>query len=377
MFSDHLYLKKEFKAARASSFDRSGRNDDALTVPAGHKTSFANIAGPGIIKHIWMTTYKQKEVLDGLVLRIYWDGADFPSVETPIGSFFGLGFGYFATLKSAPVVVSPGLGMNCYFPMPFRKAAVFEIENQTGEDRSIFFHIDYEFGLQPDDNACYFHALWRAEKSKPLREADPISANYDANNNFHDIITNVTGTENYNILKVEGQGHYVGCFMHVFSFLPCINNFRCWYGEGDDMIFVDGELWPPSIHGTGEEDYFNDAFGLHEFQSPYFGCHFIDALKHEAVGRYSSYRFHIPDPIPFQREINVTIEHGHGNERGDFRQSMAFYYLTEPGRSERLPAYADRELMNDFQIFPKKVDIPRRKGPYDTTFPGGEFRRNT
>lgn len=376
MFGNHLYLKKGFKAARASSFDRSGRNDDALLVPAGHKTVFANITGPSIIKHIWMTTSMQKEALDGLVLRIYWDGAEFPSVETPLGSFFGLGFGHLVTLKSAPVVVSPGGGMNCYFPMPFRKAARFEIENQTNEDRSLYFHIDYESDSQLDDNACYFHALWRTEMSKPLRDADPVAANYDANDNFHDIIAHVDGVENYRILKVKGHGHYVGCFMHVFSFLPASNNLRCWYGEGDDMIFVDGESWPPSIHGTGEEDYFNDAWGLHKFQSPYFGCHYIDALK-ETAGKYSSYRFHIPDPIPFLTEIAVTIEHGHGNERGDLRQSMAFYYLTEPGQNEILPVYADRALMNDYQILPKKVGIPKRKGPYDLTFPEGQPRRNT
>jgi hypothetical protein len=247
-----------------------------------------------------------------------------------------------------------GKGMNCWFPMPFAQAARFEIENQGERPRLFYFYIDYEEHEEVGRGLARFHAAWNRVDStagkarqqgytrKDYRYSDerPAGAGLGLGGPWSD--SNLSGDENYVILAAEGRGHYVGCNLGVDVFERQVND---WYGEGDDMIFIDGEPWPPRLHGTGTEDYFNTAFcPKQEFSAPYHGITVYSG--NEAWpwgGKNAMYRFHIEDPIAFERSIRVTIETGHNNALANDYWSTAYWYQVErSGPIAKLPPLAQR-----------------------------------
>jgi hypothetical protein len=323
MFED-LPRLRDARRRRASSYDRTGGNRDYITVPPGETVTLADLKGPGRITHIWMTLAGEEEgFLRKVLLRMSWDEESSPSVDVPVGDFFGCGHGLTRNFDSILLSMSPqdGRGFNCFFPMPYRTSARIEVRN-GGEKEvpHLFYYIDYEEGDQPED-AAYFHALWRRENP-----TDGISDEGMTNWEYQMEGENPTGEGNYEILRARGRGHYVGCVLSIYNLRQTEED--NWYGEGDDMIFIDGDE-KPTLHGTGTEDYFNTAWGPREAFS---GLHHGIVLPggKNWSGPISLYRFHVADPIHFRKSIRVTIEHGHANRRSDDYSSVAYWYQTEP-----------------------------------------------
>jgi hypothetical protein len=313
----HDYVQK-----RVSSYDHSGGNQDYRTIAPGDTLTILDEPGPGIITHIWFTfasdeTYHLKK----LVLRMYWDGEETPSVEAPIGDFFGLGLGEYFTFEALPLSAAPNRAVNSYFPMPFRKHARITVEN-AGKLKldALYYNIDYQAYAKPlAADTLYFHAQYR-QASPGQGIAGDWKDNQDPLQNDR---KNLTGEGNYVWLQATGRGHFVGVTMSV------LQNQDHWWGEGDDMFFVDGEKLP-SINGTGTEDYFLGAydFGGKPFSYALYGAPVVGAEK--AGSRSSVYRFHLDSPIPFTKSLKATIEHGHANGRSDNYFSVAYWYQTEP-----------------------------------------------
>jgi len=321
---------RDAKRRRFSSYDRTGGNKDYFAVPAGETATLAEMEGAGIVKHIWVTIRTRDEYyLRKLVLRAYWDGEENPSVEVPIGDFFGIGHAISKNYVSAPLQMSPedGKGFNCWFPMPYAKGAKITVENQGSWDcEAFYYYVDYEEHKKLQEGLGRFHAYWHRDnptKGDPSGEWDNPTWLFRGEN--------LQGEGNYIILEAKGKGHYVGCNMNVHNLRPSDNRFN-WYGEGDDMIFIDGDVWPPTLHGTGSEDYFNTAFcPRQEFCTPYHGITVYSGTEEWPWrGKNSLYRFHIEDPIMFQKSIRVTIEHGHANDMSNDYSSTAYWYQTEP-----------------------------------------------
>jgi hypothetical protein len=327
-----LPFLRDYTSRRASSYDVKGGNADWWTLPQGQARTLLETDRRGCIKHIWMTvggddTYPRK-----LVLRMWWDGEDHPSVEVPLGDFFGIGHGVRKNFESLPLQMSPadGRGFNCWFPMPFDAARV-EVLNECDKDVALYFYIDWEeYGDDaPDERPARFHAQWRRENPtegwlKEKLAPDNYLQIWEANPNLSD-------RDNYVILEAEGDGIYVGCNLNIDCFE---RQGQDWYGEGDDMIVIDGEPWPPRLHGTGTEDYFNTAYGPStEFCAPYHGITLYSGNENwKWKGKNSMYRFHIEDPIRFRKSIRVSIEHGEANALALDMSSTAYWYQHEPHR---------------------------------------------
>jgi hypothetical protein len=311
----HDYVLK-----RISSYDRTGGNDDYRPLAPGETLTLLDETGPGEISHVWITIASEEKFhLKKMVLRMYWDSERSPSVEAPVGDFFGLGLGQYILYQSVPLSVGGDKALNCFFPMPFQKHARITLTNegrQRGE--AVYWNIDmraYKSALSAD--TLYFHAQYR--------QAVPNKA-------FPGNKVNLDGKENYVWMEAVGRGHFAGVTMSV------IENQDGWWGEGDDMFFVDGEKLP-SINGTGSEDYFLGAwdFGGKSFAYGLFGAPIVGAELQG--GRWSVYRFHLDSPVPFTKSMRATIEHGHANDRGDNFYSVAYWYQSEPhGAFPALPA---------------------------------------
>jgi hypothetical protein len=323
-----LPLLVDVTSHRASSWDRSGGNDDFAIIAPGAVLPFAEIAEPGVIRHLWLTAESaDQQFLRKVVLRAFWDGEATPSIEVTLGDFFGMGHAMTRTFWSLPLQMSPedGRGFNCWFPMPFDAASI-SVENQADRPVTLFFYVDYELtGVRAAPDLGRFHAEWRRQACVGIEQGDLSDEAFLRGG------TNLTGDDNYVVLEAEGRGHYVGCNLNIENRRDVPLNVFNWYGEGDDMIFVDGEPFPPSLHGTGTEDFFNAAFCPTEaYSSPYHGI--ILPGGRNWSGRMSLYRFHLEDPIRFRTSIRVTIEHGHANRRSDDYSSTAYWYQTEPHR---------------------------------------------
>ncbi len=350
--ADMMYLS-DASSARASSWDRSGANVDARPIAPGATLELADIDGAGAIRHIYFTILgpnaAEADYLQDLVLRMYWDGEATPSVEVPFGDFFGQGHGHINFFRSQMFAVNEGaaldnaettltVGFNCYFPMPFGDGAWLTLTNEgLTPVAAAWYHIDYErFDTLPAD-VCRFHAQYRQE-----RPTTPVGE--ESNVNVCSFVgTNPDGAENYVILEAEGQGNFVGYFLNVDNVVGT------WYGEGDDMIFIDGEDWPPSFHGTGSEEIFGGgACPNIPYAGPYTG--YLRIENRNYLGKTSSYRFYVTDPIRFRKSIRATIEHGHANNFANHYSSVAFWYQQEPhaqfpelpGMTARLPRNAWR-----------------------------------
>jgi hypothetical protein len=324
---------------RASSADKSGGNADWVEVRAKASVTLADIRGAGSIRHIWFTINSPSPFhLRELVLRMYWDGEADPSVEVPIGDFFGTGFEYedipgghrgqkYQSWWSVPITVQDR-AMNCYFEMPFANGARITLSNDGMEDvPNVYFHVDYQqySDAREVNDKGRFHAQWRHELTRAVPGAESGGKNMD-------------GKNNYVFMEAKGKGQYVGTILNVFG------RSTGWWGEGDDMFFIDGESARATINGTGMEDYFNNAWMFQrEFNYPFIG--YSQQGNRDWTGSHTMYRFHIQDPIYFQKSLRATIEHGHANAREDDYTSVAFWYQTEPHQklsplppvNERLP----------------------------------------
>lgn len=301
---------------------RKGR--PCITLPQGETTVLADIAGPGVVQHIWITCTDRtpglgdnhRHVLRDLVIRMYWDGEETPSVEAPLGDFFCQGHALRTVVNSLPIVVNPTGGMNSYFPMPFRRGCRIEVENQHCLPiEGFFYQITWaEVDSLPEETA-YFHAQWRRENPTVLGQ-------------------------DFTILDgVRGRGHYVGTFLSWAALQ------RHWWGEGEIKFFMDGDTDWPTICGTGTEDYVGGAwcFGA-TYSTPFLGYTQhqtttdmlpLNGSPNDCVPLHGMYRFHLPDPIRFTEDLRVTIQvigHDHKQlfERSDDVSSVAYWYQTEP-----------------------------------------------
>jgi hypothetical protein len=310
---------QNFASKRVSSFDRTGGNKDSLTIKPGATAVLAEITGPAAIHHLWVTISAEAFYGRKIVLRMYWDGEKVPSVEAPIGDFFGVGHGLNRNLSSLPIAdSSEGRARNCYWYMPFQKSARITVTNEgSREIPAFYYYVDYREMSWMGSDTPYFHAQYRQE-------------------------TPCEPGKNYLLLDAEGRGHYVGCNLSV------LQKAMGWWGEGDDMIYVDGDT-SPTMQGTGSEDYFSDAWGMREGLNLFYGCP-LQEEDFQAGSKATVYRFHIPDPIPFKKSIRVTIEHGHTNDRSDDYSSTAYWYQVEPHKP--FPALPSVEARLPFALEP-------------------------
>ena len=348
-----LLEPKNFSAHRSSSNNPDwNSNDDSKRPIPGETTVLANLTGPGVVTHLWVTIADNEYGWPRLLrLRVYYDGSSTPSVDAPIGDFFAVGHGFEAKVKSQMIVdSSDGRARNSYWPMPFQKSCRITVTNE-GHRRvaNLYFHVDWEKVPALAPHTPYFHARYRQALPAPA-DGKP-----------------------YEFLSVTGKGHYVGTVLSV------VQAETGWFGEGDDFFWVDGEKYP-SIEGTGSEDYFNDAWGLHVNDAPYYG---VTVAEGTGLGsRMTAYRWHLVDPVPFQKSLKVEIEHkgwtfnadgsvksGFG-ERVDLMSSVAFWYqdgiaLDQPAvpyGSARLPQGNALQIeveksMNEIQAEKGKVSV--------------------
>jgi len=317
-----LTQQQDYVLKRVSSSDPSGANADFRQVDPGGVLSLMDANGPGTLTHIWITVASPEAYhLKKLVLRIYWDQETTPSVEAPLGDFFGLGLGEYHRWESELLSVGSDKALNSFFFMPFQKHARITVFNE-GQQKvdAFYFNLDYRALPQPLPlGTLYFHAQYRQAQPNHGWTSD-WQSNGDPK---VDRKTNLDGKENYLWLDATGRGHFVGVTMSV------LQNQDGWWGEGDDMFFIDGEA-RPSIAGTGSEDYFLGAwdFGGHPFFYRLYGAPVVG--EERAGGKSSVYRFHLDSPIPFTKSLRATIEHGHADHRSDNFYSVAYWYQTEP-----------------------------------------------
>ncbi len=296
-----------------------------VKIEAGATFDLASIDGPGAIQQIWMTPTGNWRYS---ILRVYWDHEETPSIEVPIGDFFGMGWGKYAHLNSLPVCVNPGSAFNCYWEMPFRKHCRMTFQNIADEDMVLYYQINYTLTDVPED-AAYLHAQWR--RSNPLP--------------YKDVHTILDG--------VKGHGHFVGTYMAWQ-----VNN-TGWWGEGEIKFYMDGDQWP-TICGTGTEDYFCGSYNFDregrytEFSTPFAGLHQVIRPDgtYQSQQRFGMYRWHIMDPVRFKKDLKVDIQALGWRSGGrylplqDDIASTAFWYQAEPHAPfPKLPARDELEVI--------------------------------
>ncbi len=282
----------------------------SVKIEPGQTVELASIDGPGAIQQIWMTptgTWRFS------ILRVYWDGEDTPSIETPVGDFFCMGWGEYAHVNSLPVCVNPGSAFNCYWEMPFRKHCRMTFENIGDEPMTLYYQINYTLTTVPD-GAAYLHAQFRRTNPLPCKEVYTIANG------------------------IQGQGHYVG------TCLAWQVNTTGWWGEGEIKFYLDGDTTFPTICGTGTEDYFCGSYNFDrngqytEFSTAYSGLHQVIRPDgaYRSQQRFGLYRWHIMDPIRFEQDLRVTIQALGWRSGGrylplqDDIASVAFWYQAEP-----------------------------------------------
>jgi hypothetical protein len=340
------------QSKRVSSWDQTGQNRDNRRIGPGETAVLADIKGSGQINHIYLVmVYPDPMDYRDAVLRMFWDGEKTPSVEVPLGDFFCVSNCTPRRFQSLLAVINPGMdaesannGLNVYFPMPFSNGARIEIENQGpnalgGAWGCVWYHIDYQqHDRPPGDELGRFHAQWRRTRFTGSRsQPRPGKGAFPG--------LNRDGKANYVMLDAAGEGHVAGLFLEVDNIQGG------WWGEGDDMIFVDGEPWPPSLHGTGTEEIFGGGACPHrEYSGPYTGFLLVENLRGERFrGKNGMYRWYVQDPIRFRKSIRMTIEHGHDNDFDNDYSSVVYWYQKEPHaafpklppRDSRRPIYPE------------------------------------
>jgi hypothetical protein len=333
---------QNYRARRSSSADPTGGNADYISIEPGATATVWETTGPGTVTHVWFTINSSEEYhLKKLVLRAYWDGEKEPSVEVPVGDFFGLTLGDYFVYQSALTSVASVKALNAYFPMPFAKSARITVTNEGAiRTNNFYYNLDYVTMPELPPGLGYFHAQYR-QAAPCAGWTNDWKKNSDA---LVDNKKNLNGEGNYIFLEARGRGTFIGVTHGI------VQNQDGWFGEGDEMIYVDNDP-ELSILGTGTEDYYNGAwdFASQPFAYLHNGAPYI--MGTERIGsRYCLYRWHIESPIAFQNSIKVTIEHGHANHRSDSFYSTAFWYQSEPHLSfPALPAAVLR-IPRNFQV---------------------------
>ena len=318
-------LEKGFAKNAARELGTGWKVNPFIVIEPKSTFEIADIDGPGIINHIWLTPTKRWR---NTILRIYWDVQENPSVECPIGDFFCMGWNEYAQISSLAVCVNPGSAFNCYWQMPFKSHCRMTLENIAEEPVVIYYQIDYTLDELPDEVA-YFHAQFRRTNPLPYKS-------------------------DYTILDgVEGKGQYVGTYMAWGS------NNNGWWGEGEIKFFMDGDTDYPTICGTGTEDYFCGSYDFEDpvnhdkylaFTTPYSGFHPITPnTLYKSQFRFGMYRWHIADPIRFEKSLRVTIQALGWREGGrylplqDDIASVAYWYQTLP--TAKFPPLPDKDYL--------------------------------
>lgn len=337
---DDLAIVRPAASGRASSaHPEAWSNADNKWIKPGETFTMADIDGPGCIRHIWLTfadaapswiSKVGSAAPDEIVLRMYWDDQAAPAVECPLGDFFAAGFGRRAPVNSTPIQVQGGDSYNCFWPMPFRSRARITVTNESERPLAAFYYqVDFTHEPVPDD-AGYFCAAYRQEF--PTRRGDDY------------LIADI---------RAPMGGHYVGTVLSVRSRSPQ------WFGEGDEVLSIDGEA-SPSMRGTGTEDYFLNAWGMEKGTYPAFGVSWLDGEWLGDLGNKGTmYRWHLADPIRFGRSLRFTLEHkgwmsadetttgrveGHVERDDDFASIAFWYQRGEPGPRDPLPPAGERRL---------------------------------
>jgi hypothetical protein len=299
-------------AAAARDLGQGWKVNPFVVIEPGKTFTLAEINGPGAIQHIWMTPTGDWRTS---ILRMYWDDEPQPSVETPVGDFFAMGWGKYAHISSLAVCVNPGSAFNSYWPMPFRRKAKITMENLSTKRMTLYFQIDYTRTEVPRD-AAYLHAQFRRVNPQPYAQ----------------VYTIVDG--------VRGKGQYVGTYLAWG-----VHN-NGWWGEGEVKFYIDGDRQFPTINSTGTEDYFGGSYNFEnrdkkkyeEFTTPYSGL--IQVIEpdglYQSQQRFGLYRWHIADPVRFETDLHVTIQALGWKKNGTYLPltddiaSVAFWYQTEP-----------------------------------------------
>lgn len=276
-----------------------------LNLKAGETATIMDNDGPGVIRHVWIT-FNNSHYRD-IIIRVYWDGQDQPSIEAPLGDFLCNSWSSRQNILAIPINVNPRGGMNAYFPMPFRKHARITVENGSPSDLGGFFYtINYTLEEVPED-ALYFHAAWRRTNPVPY------------------------GEEYVMIDGITGRGQYVGTFMSWQQ------NNAGWWGEGEIKMYLDSDGTFPTICGTGTEDYFGGAWGFGaDFSAPYLGFQQVRGKSDEVGARMTLYRFHVHDPVFFKSDLKVTMQALGWRSEGrylplqDDIASVVYWYQTLP-----------------------------------------------
>jgi len=357
----HLTRLQSGRAGRSSSaHPLRSSNRDMRQIQPGDKLVLADIQGAGSIRHIWMTFPEPGPSWLGrngcanhseLVIRMFWDGAEQPAVESPVGDFFAAGFGKRAEVNSMPVMVEGGDAYNCFWLMPFYKSARIEIENQSEKPSgSFYFQVDYALEEALPPKTPYFCAQYRQEF--------PVASGRD-----------------YLILDAVGEGHYVGTVLSGRARSPM------WFGEGDEKFYVDGDK-KPTIQGTGTEDYALNAWGMGTGCYPYFGVTILDGEWDMVGWKTTIYRWHILDPVPFRKSLRFEIEDtgwmsedelaegtnpGHVERNDDFATVAFWYQVGQPKRYATLPPAKERVLPNIDWIIEGKDMLPQAKSSKENT----------
>lgn len=271
-------------ASAAAGLGPGWKVSPSIEIPAGQAATLADLAGPAVIRHVWLTTHPGH--WRSLVLRAWWDDADPPAIAAPVGDFFCQGWGEYAHVSSAVVAVNPHGGLNCYWEMPFRRHARIELENTGSRAAIVYYQVDYELTDLPAE-AGYLHAQWRRSNPLPYRQV-------------HTILDGATG-----------RGHYAG------TYLAWGSRSSGWWGEGEVKFYLDGDADLPTICGTGTEDYFGGAWnfdvpghGYTAYSTPFLGLPQIlrpDGL-YRSQQRFGMYRWHLPDPVRFAAGVRVTVQ---------------------------------------------------------------------
>lgn len=313
--SDSLDKRKAIAGHQAREIGQGWKLNPKVEIQAGETFTLAEITGPGAIQHIWLTPSDDWRLQ---ILRIYWDDEKEPSVEVPIGDFFGQGWNVYAHINSMPVAVNPGSGFNCYWMMSFRKKCRITLENLNPKVVGLYYSIDYTLTRVADDYA-YFHAQFRKNK--------PDGKEY---NSIYTILDNV-----------KGKGQYIGTYMAWG-----VKN-QGWWGEGEIKFFIDGDKATPTINGTGTEDYFLGSYGFWTPEDPttkystaYSGMPQVikpDAKNNLKYNRLGLYRWHVMDPIRFKTDLKITMEDLGWKDYGQTYlqqhsdiSSVAYWYQMEP-----------------------------------------------
>ena len=323
-------LRADAKSRRVSSHVPSG-HDYVRDILPGESRVVCDIKGTGIINHIWMTMSPSNFNRNNLVIKMYWDGCEQPSVLSPVGSFFGQGWDDHYQFNSLPLVAGPAesTSLVSYFSMPFAKGAKIVVENQDKETiKHFFYYVDYMELKKLPAGMGRFHAWYNHELVGP-----PQGQSESVDNE----VLNHDGARDYLFADIKGRGHFVGVNYYIISPNPI------WYGEGDDRFIIDGDE-ARSLLGTGTEDFFNTAWCPRErFDHPYFGCAKVND-QFGFMGRTHLYRYFIADPVLFDKSLRVSIEHGHGNNLTLDLSSVVYWYQSEavgvPGigsAEERIP----------------------------------------